>query len=93
MVCNKLADVPTVAAGEWGSPEKPLVITFVPSGDTGKITKAGTAIAESLGHISAAEAKKKKQVIIERSDELREGPFGINRRKAKEELIRRSLAV
>jgi len=54
---------------------------------------AGTAIAESLGHISVAEAKKKKQVIIERSDELREGPFGINRRKAKEELIRRSLAV
>ena len=29
-------------AKKWGSPDKPLVITFVPSGDTGKITKAGT---------------------------------------------------
>jgi hypothetical protein len=28
-----------------GSPENPIVITFVPSGDTGKIAKAGTAIA------------------------------------------------
>ena len=52
MVCNKLADAPTVAAGEWGSPEKPLVITFVPSGDTGKITKAGTAIADCLAQMT-----------------------------------------
>jgi phosphonate transport system substrate-binding protein len=40
--------MPTAAAGELGSPEKPIVITFVPSGDSGKITKAGTAIAECL---------------------------------------------
>ncbi len=52
MVCDKLADAPTVAAGEWGSPEKPLVITFVPSGDTGKITKAGTAIADCLAQMT-----------------------------------------
>jgi len=52
MMCNKLADAPTVAAGEWGSPEKPLVITFVPSGDTGKITKAGTAIADCLAQMT-----------------------------------------
>jgi phosphonate transport system substrate-binding protein len=43
-----LADAPTVAAGELGSPDNPIVITFVPSGDTGKITKAGTAIADCL---------------------------------------------
>jgi phosphonate transport system substrate-binding protein len=46
--CAKLADAPTVAAGALGSPDKPIVITFVPSGDTGKITKAGTAIADCL---------------------------------------------
>jgi len=48
MKCDKLPNMPTVAAGQLGSPEKPLVMTFVPSGDTGKITKAGTAIAECL---------------------------------------------
>lgn len=31
-----------------GAPDKPIVITFVPSGDTAKITKAGTAIADCL---------------------------------------------
>jgi phosphonate transport system substrate-binding protein len=46
--CEKMANAPTVKAGEWGSPDKPLVITYVPSGDTGKITKAGTAIADCL---------------------------------------------
>jgi phosphonate transport system substrate-binding protein len=33
---------------KWGTPEDPIVITFVPSGDTGKITKAGTQIADWL---------------------------------------------
>jgi phosphonate transport system substrate-binding protein len=48
-VCDKLADAPAApAAGELGSADKPIVITFVPSGDTGKITKAGTAIADCL---------------------------------------------
>jgi phosphonate transport system substrate-binding protein len=46
--CTPLADAPKAAAGELGSPDKPIVITFVPSGDTGKITKAGTAIADCL---------------------------------------------
>jgi phosphonate transport system substrate-binding protein len=47
--CAKLSDAPAApAAGELGSAEKPIVITFVPSGDTGKITTAGTAIAECL---------------------------------------------
>jgi len=47
-VCAKLADAPTAATGQLGSPDKPIVITFVPSGDTGKITKAGSAIADCL---------------------------------------------
>ena len=46
--CTPLADAPTAAAGALGSPDKPIVITFVPSGDTGKITKAGSAIADCL---------------------------------------------
>ncbi len=52
MACSKLADAPTIEAGAWGSPDNPLVITFVPSGDTGKITKAGTAIADCLAQMT-----------------------------------------
>ena len=48
-VCDKLADAPAApAAGKLGASDNPIVITFVPSGDTGKITKAGTAIADCL---------------------------------------------
>ncbi len=48
-VCNKLTDAPAApAAGALGAADNPIVITFVPSGDTGKITKAGTAIADCL---------------------------------------------
>jgi phosphonate transport system substrate-binding protein len=47
--CDKLADAPAApAAGKLGAADNPIVITFVPSGDTGKITKAGTAIADCL---------------------------------------------
>jgi len=42
----------TVNAGDLGSPDNPIVITFVPSGDTGKITKAGTAIADCLSEMT-----------------------------------------
>jgi len=51
-VCAALADAPKAAAGELGSADKPIVITFVPSGDTGKITKAGTAIADCLSQMT-----------------------------------------
>jgi phosphonate transport system substrate-binding protein len=52
-VCDKLADAPAApAAGELGSAENPIVITFVPSGDTGKIAKAGGAIAECLSQMT-----------------------------------------
>ena len=48
-----MADAPAApAAGELGSAENPIVITFVPSGDTGKITKAGTAIADCLAGLT-----------------------------------------
>ncbi len=48
-VCDKLADAPAApAAGQLGAADNPIVITFVPSGDTGKITKAGTGIADCL---------------------------------------------
>lgn len=50
--CAKLSDAPTAAAGALGSPDKAIVITFVPSGDTGKITKAGTAIADCLSEMT-----------------------------------------
>ena len=47
--CDKLPNMPTAAAGAPGSTaDKPITLAFVPSGDTGKITKAGTAIAECL---------------------------------------------
>ena len=51
-ICAKLPNPPTVAAGQLGSADKPIVITFVPSGDTGKITKAGTAIADCLSQMT-----------------------------------------
>jgi phosphonate transport system substrate-binding protein len=51
--CDKLPNAPEApAAGELGSAENPIVITFVPSGDTGKITTAGTAIAECLSEMT-----------------------------------------
>jgi phosphonate transport system substrate-binding protein len=55
--CTPLTDAPTVAAGELGSADKPIVITFVPSGDTGKITKAGNAIADCLAKMTGLSFK------------------------------------
>jgi phosphonate transport system substrate-binding protein len=56
-VCAPLPNPPTAAAGQLGSPDKPIVITFVPSGDTGKITKAGTAIADCLSQMTGLSFK------------------------------------
>jgi phosphonate transport system substrate-binding protein len=57
-VCDKLADAPAApAAGELGSADNPIVITFVPSGDTGKITTAGTAIADCLSQMTGLNFK------------------------------------
>jgi phosphonate transport system substrate-binding protein len=57
MVCTKLDNMPTAAAGALGSADKPIVITFVPSGDTGKITKAGNDIATCLGKMTGLSFK------------------------------------
>jgi thioredoxin reductase len=48
---------------------------------------AGIAIAENLGHISLTQAQQQKRAILERAEQLRDGPFGIGRRQAKELLI------
>ena len=56
-VCTPIANAPTVEAGKPGSADSPIVIAFVPSGDTGKITKAGTAIAECLSQMTGLSFK------------------------------------
>ena len=57
-VCDKLPDAPAApAAGALGSADNPIVITFVPSGDTGKITTAGTAIADCLTQMTGLNFK------------------------------------
>jgi phosphonate transport system substrate-binding protein len=48
MKCEKLSTAYTVPAGQLGAPDKPIVITFVPSGDTAKITRGGNDMAECL---------------------------------------------
>ena len=47
---------------------------------------AGTAVAESLGYLSAAAAEEKKALIRKRLNQLREGPFGEARKEIKEQL-------
>ncbi len=47
--CAKMANAPAApAAGQLGAADKPIVMTFVPSGDVPTITRAGTGIADCL---------------------------------------------
>ena len=55
--CTPLANPPVAKAGELGSADNPIVITFVPSGDSGKITKAGNAIADCLNKMTGLSFK------------------------------------
>ncbi|MBM3134463.1 MAG: phosphate/phosphite/phosphonate ABC transporter substrate-binding protein [Chloroflexi bacterium] len=55
--CAKLPNMPTVKAGDLGSPEKPIIITFVPSGDVPTITKAGNETVECLNKITGLSYK------------------------------------
>ncbi|MBI4670443.1 MAG: phosphate/phosphite/phosphonate ABC transporter substrate-binding protein [Chloroflexi bacterium] len=55
--CDKLDGMPEVKAGELGSPDKPIVITLVPSGDVPTITKAGNAVADCLGKLTGLSFK------------------------------------
>ncbi len=50
--CDKLATALSPKAGELGASDKPIVITFVPSVDTGLITKGGTAMADCLSKMT-----------------------------------------
>lgn len=56
-VCTLMANPPTVKAGDLGSSGNPLVITFIPSGDSGKITIAGNEIADCLATITGLSFK------------------------------------
>lgn len=49
--------MPTARAGELGSPERPIVITFVPSGDVPTITKAGNDVVDCLNKITGLSYK------------------------------------
>ncbi len=55
--CDPMANKPTVNAGDLGSSGNPIVITFVPSGDTGKISKAGSAIGDCLAQMTGLSFK------------------------------------
>ncbi len=55
--CTKLPNMPTPAAGQLGSPDNPIVITFVPSGDVPTITKAGNDTADCLNKITGLSYK------------------------------------
>lgn len=50
--CTKMDGMPTPKAGELGSPDKPITIALVPSGDVPTITKAGTGIADCMSKLT-----------------------------------------
>lgn len=50
--CDPLPNAMSPKAGDLGSADKPIVITFVPSVDVGKITIGGQAMADCLGKIT-----------------------------------------
>lgn len=48
-ICTKLADAPAApAAGQLGASDTPITMAFVPSGESGVIATASTAIADCL---------------------------------------------
>lgn len=55
--CDLLPNMPTVKAGDLGSKEKPIVITFVPSGDVPTLTKAGNEMADCLSKLTGLSYK------------------------------------
>lgn len=50
--CDPLPNMPTATAGQLGSPDKPIVITFVPSGDVPTITKSGEDTVACLNKLT-----------------------------------------
>ena len=55
--CDPLPNAMSPKAGTLGSSDKPIVITFVPSVDVGKITKGGQAMADCLGKMTGLSYK------------------------------------
>lgn len=55
--CAKLADAMAPAAGTLGAADKPIVITFVPSGDVATITKSGNALADCMTKVTGVSYK------------------------------------
>ena len=52
-VCNKLPDAPAApAAGQLGASDTPITIAFVPSGESGVIATASSAIADCLNKMT-----------------------------------------
>ena len=49
--------MPTVKAGDLGSADNPITIAFVPSGDSGKIAKASSALSDCLNKITGLNFK------------------------------------
>jgi NADPH-dependent 2,4-dienoyl-CoA reductase/sulfur reductase-like enzyme len=52
---------------------------------------AGIDVAEKLGYLDLTQSKERKDEIINNLDHLRSGPFGLLRKKAKEELIKKAI--
>jgi phosphonate transport system substrate-binding protein len=50
--CDKLPNALSPKAGDLGSPDKPIVIEFVPSVDVSLITRGGTALADCLSKMT-----------------------------------------
>jgi phosphonate transport system substrate-binding protein len=50
--CDKLPNAMSPKAGDLGSPDKPIVIEFVPSVDVSLITRGGQAMADCLGKMT-----------------------------------------
>jgi phosphonate transport system substrate-binding protein len=52
-VCNKLSDAPAApAAGQLGASDTPITMAFVPSGESGTIATASSAIADCLNQMT-----------------------------------------
>jgi len=52
-ICTKLADAPAApAAGKLGASDTPITMAFVPSGESGVIATASTAIADCLNQMT-----------------------------------------
>ena len=76
---------------------------FYVAGDIAGVEEADTAIeegrlagldaAEKLGYLDFTQSRERKNEIIENLDQIRSGPFGILRKKVKEDLIKKAIRL